>query len=58
MKIISISCPICGCSRLIDTSKKVISEVFPLDKSPNDWIPDYIQKCHKCGNKIGIKKIS
>lgn len=57
MRTISIQCPECGFRRLIDTSGHALSETYAISKHPVNWIPDYIQKCHKCGKQIGIKKV-
>jgi DNA-directed RNA polymerase subunit RPC12/RpoP len=51
----ALRCPICK-SRIIDSNSDIKSEL-KQDAPDNDWEPDYIQKCWKCGNKIGIKKI-
>ena len=53
-----LSCPVCGFHRLVDSSVSVQSEVFAEKKMPPLWIPDYYTKCKKCGNQIGIKKVS
>lgn len=50
-------CPECG-SRLLDSNLSTVSEMNAEDKIPKDWIPDYFQKCWKCGKQIGIKKVS
>jgi len=54
----SISCPVCGYERLIDTSVDTRSELIEEGKMPPEWKPDYYQKCHCCKKEIGIKKIS
>lgn len=53
-----LKCPMCGCSRLIDSRANIESEVVPVEKMRAGWLPDYYLKCHKCGNQIGIKKVS
>ena len=53
-----LTCPVCGFPRLIDSGAHTVSEVIPESKIQAGWQPDYFQKCHKCGNQIGIKKVS
>lgn len=53
-----LQCPVCGFPRLIDSEAGTESEVVPEDKIQEGWHPDYFQKCHKCGNQIGIRKVS
>ena len=50
-------CPECG-RRLIDSSASIRSELKSEEKIPAGWVPDYFQKCWKCGKQIGLKKIS
>lgn len=57
MNKIILQCPECG-SRLIDSNPATISELKAEEKTPPDWHPDYVQKCWKCGKRIGIKKVS
>ncbi len=53
-----LKCPACGCPRLIDSGVDIESEVIAVEKMRAGWLPDYYQKCHKCGKQIGIKKVS
>ena len=57
MKKSSVVCPVCGFKRLIDNRSGVISETYQEGTYPDGWVPDYIQKCKRCKNEIGIKKI-
>lgn len=56
IKRIPLTCPICK-KRLIDTTENTESELIPEDKIQGNWLPDYFQKCPKCKNQIGIRKI-
>jgi len=51
-------CPVCGLKRLIDASADTKSELIPESKIKKGWKADYYQKCPKCRNQIGIRKIS
>jgi len=51
-------CPICGFKRLIDSDVNTKSELKPEKEIRDGWCADYYQKCPKCRNQIGIKKIS
>ncbi len=53
-----LECPVCGFPRLIDAEAHTVSEMIPEDRIRTGWQPDYFQKCRKCGNQIGIKKVS
>lgn len=53
----SLKCPVCGFERLIDASIYNQSELFPEIKMPRNWLPDYFQKCPRCKNQIGIRKV-
>ena len=54
-----IYCPICG-SRLMDKNREVLTEEKEMtsNETDNNWIPDFYQKCWKCGRNIGIRKVS
>jgi len=54
-----IYCPICQ-SRLMDKDEDVITEEREMNsrETNSQWIPDFYQKCWKCGHNIGIRKIS
>lgn len=58
MKKTKLKCPVCGYERLIDASVHNRSILFPESKMPTGWEPDYYQKCPRCKNEIGIKKVS
>lgn len=51
-------CPVCGFRRLIDSDMNTKSELKSEKEICNGWRADYYQKCPKCRNQIGIKKIS
>jgi len=52
----SLACPCCGWHRLIDTGKRTRSRtISPNDPEHPD--ADYYQKCPRCGEQVGIKKI-
>jgi len=53
----TLFCPECG-RRLIDSNETTISELRSKKKIPVGWNADYFQKCWKCGEEIGIKKVS
>lgn len=53
-----LDCPICGFKRLIDSDINTKSELKPEKDIKNGWHADYFQKCPRCKNQIGIKKIS
>lgn len=57
MKRKQLRCPICG-ARLIDTVPGNVSELLAEEKIQTGWNPDYFQKCTKCKNQIGIRKVS
>ena len=54
----SIECPLCGFRRLIDARPDIVSELIPESDMPPGWTPDYIQKCPRCKQQIGIRKVS
>ena len=55
----SIKCPACG-SRLIDASEGAVNQTVvcvaegAAEYGPTDSV--YLQKCHKCGKVIEIKR--
>ena len=53
----TLFCPECG-RRLIDSNETTISELRSKKKIPVGWNADYFQKCWKCGEEIGIRKVS
>lgn len=53
-----LKCPVCGFKRLIDSDANIKSELIAENKMQDGWKPDYYQKCPKCRNQIGIRKIS
>ena len=52
-----LPCPVCGFRRLIDADESNESELVPESQIEDGWHPDYFQKCKKCGNQIGIRKV-
>lgn len=53
-----IPCPVCGFHRLIDAEASNQSELRAEENITLDWKPDYFQKCPRCKNQIGIRKVS
>lgn len=53
-----LCCPVCGFKRVVDAGENVKSELYAESAMPPNWRPDYFTKCCKCGNQIGIKKVS
>ncbi len=53
-----LPCPVCGFERLIDEDEHTKTEAKAESAMPPDWIADYFQKCPRCKNQIGIKKVS
>ncbi|MDL2324549.1 hypothetical protein LJC61_05295 [Ruminococcaceae bacterium OttesenSCG-928-A16] len=55
-----LGCPACG-SRIIDADTGAVTVTRVVSKneisSPGHWEPDYILKCWKCGQHIGLKHI-
>ena len=55
----SIKCPACG-SRLIDASEGAVNQTVvcvaesSVEYSPTETV--FLQKCHKCGRVIELKK--
>lgn len=58
MKRKKYECPVCGFDRLIDADVQNKSELKAEKDIPKGWIPDYYQKCPRCKNQIGIRKVS
>lgn len=56
--MVSLECPICHFRRLIDTRKGCKSELKGMRDFPENWVPDYYQKCPSCKQEIGIRKVS
>lgn len=54
--MVSIICPNCGFRRLIDTSRFTVSDTFIPGQSGYESA-DYYQKCSRCNEEIGIKKL-
>jgi len=54
----NLICPVCGFGRLIDAAENTCSELKAEKEIDIQWVPDYFQKCPKCKNQIGIKKVS
>ena len=54
----SLICPVCGFKRLIDTGQGCKSELKKIDYDTSEWQADYYQKCKRCKNEIGIRKVS
>lgn len=55
-KLMSLECPKCGWHRLIDSRCGTTSRTYmPGQLGYED--ADYFQKCCKCGEEIGIKKL-
>ncbi len=52
-----LSCPLCGFKRLIDAEADNQSELVAEKDMKIDWKADYFQKCPKCKNQIGIRKV-
>ncbi len=55
-KKIQLHCPVCGC-RIIDSSTTVKTELKAEKEIDAIWKPDYFQKCTRCKNQIGIRKV-
>lgn len=53
-----LPCPECGFRRLIDADEHTKTETIAEVKMPQDWIPDFFQKCPQCKKQIGIRKVS
>lgn len=53
-----LCCPVCGFKRVLDSDERIQSEVYAEKDMPLTWRPDYVTKCKRCGNQIGIKKVS
>ncbi len=53
----SLKCPVCD-FRIIDTDAGSKSELKAEKDIPPGWKADYYQKCPKCKNQIGIRKVS
>lgn len=54
--MVSIICPNCGFRRLIDTSRFTVSDTFIPGQNGYESA-DYYQKCSRCNEEIGIKKL-
>lgn len=54
--MVSIICPNCGFRRLIDTSRFTVSDTFVPGQNGYESA-DYYQKCSRCNEEIGIKKL-
>ena len=52
----SIICPNCGFRRLIDSGLLTVSETFIPGQNGYESA-DYYQKCSRCNEEIGIKKL-
>ena len=52
-----LKCPLCG-ARLIDSAKNIVTELTPQGNAECEKVSDYYQKCNKCKQLIGIKKVS
>ena len=55
-KIIPLKCPECG-ARIIDEVEGCKTELIAKKKLPVGWTPDYVQKCQRCKQEIGIRKV-
>ena len=53
-----LPCPVCGFKRLIDADEYNVSELKPEQEIEANWRADYFQKCPRCKQQIGIKKVS
>ncbi len=51
-----VICPVCG-ARLMDEAEHIKSEVRVIE-SNDDWKPDYIIKCWRSKDEIGIKQLN
>ena len=51
---IDVKCPICR-AKLVEADPDVIVEVQVVNEGAEGWIPDLVQKCWKCKNRIGIR---
>ena len=51
-----VICPVCG-ARLMDEAKHLKSEVRVIE-SNDGWEPDYIIKCWRSKEEIGIKQLN
>ena len=56
--IYHIPCPVCSNKRLIDVYKWCRAETKPKDSIPQNWKPDFAQKCRICKREIAIRKVS
>ena len=54
--MVSIICPNCGFRRLIDSGLLTVSETFIPGQNGYESA-DYYQKCSRCNEEIGIKKL-
>ena len=54
--MVSIICPNCGFRRLIDSGMFTVSETFIPGQNGYESA-DYYQKCSRCNEEIGIKKL-
>ena len=52
-----LKCPVCG-QRIIDATAPTTSELVEESRIKPGWHADYFQKCPRCKNQIGIKKVS
>lgn len=54
--MVSIVCPNCGFHRLIDAGRCTVSATFVPGQDGYEGA-DYYQKCSRCNEEIGIKKL-